>query len=140
MSGKRGVRPPVRDLRKRLFLRREESWPHRRPYRFGAACAGASAAIVAAAASLLAAGGARRRAANMLGELHQEVGGCLRRTAGVCLRCGEPAAENGGGGRGDPLPAASAFQPAPPAPPPSPEAADHQPQVLRAADFDVVPL
>ena len=135
MRGKPGVRPPVGDLRKRLFLRREESWPHRRPYRFGAACAGASAAIVAAAASLLAAGGARRRAANMLGELHQEVGGCLRRTAGVCLRCGEPAAaENGGGDREDP--AASAVRPAPPVP----ASGDHQPQVLRAVDFDSVPL
>ena len=123
MRGKPGVRPPVGDLRKRLFLRREESWPHRRPYRFGAACAGASAAIVAAAASLLAAGGARRRAANMLGELHQEVGGCLRRTAGVCLRCGEPAA-------------APAVRPAPPVP----ASGDHQPQVLRAVDFDSVPL
>ena len=122
MRGKPGVRPPVGDLRKRLFLRREESWPHRRPYRFGAACAGASAAIVAAA-SLLAAGGARRRAANMLGELHQEVGGCLRRTAGVCLRCGEPAA-------------APAVRPAPPVP----ASGDHQPQVLRAVDFDSVPL
>lgn len=74
----------------------------------------------------------------MLGELHQEVGGCLRRTAGVCLRCGEPAAaaESGGGGRTDPLPAASAVRPAPPVP----ASGDHQPQVLRAVDFDSVPL
>ena len=68
----------------------------------------------------------------MFGELHQEVGGCLRRTAGVCLRCG-------GGGAGD-RPPPAAFGPAPPARQPAGAGDRHQPQVLHAAGFESVAL
>ena len=84
----------------------------------------------------------------MFGELRQEVGGCLRRTAGVCLRCGEPAEAVvvGGGGAAEDQPPPAATRPAPPAPPPSPArqpvgAGDrHQPQVLHAPGFESVAL